>query len=60
MPRVHSSQRQKNKPFKTKKTKSEKSKHKTAKTKPIGKSSLKRQKMNKNQFITDIKNKKDR
>ncbi len=60
MPSLHSSQRQKNKPFKTKKTKSDKTKHKSAKTKPIGKSCLKRQKINKNQLVKDIKHKKER
>ena len=45
MPRVHSSQRQKNKPFKNKKSESTKSKSKKAKvgkTKPISKSAPKK------------------
>lgn len=60
MPRVNSSARQKNKPFKSKKGKASKSgskASKVAKTKPISKSLRKRVKLNKNQFVQNIKNK---
>lgn len=63
MPRVQTSQRQKNKPFKTKKTKNKSSSHKTAKTtktKPIGKAALRKQRINKSQLVKDIKQKKVR
>ena len=62
MPRVHSSQRQKNKPFKNKKSEGSKSKSKQAKvgkTKPISKSAPKKIKSgNKAEYSTKHKKQK--
>lgn len=59
MPRVHTSQRQKNKPFKGK-NKSAKKAQKVAskRTKPIAKPTTKRSKNRRGQLVHDAKNKK--